>query len=119
MKMGMPMGDDSHELLSTVRKIYELLELLAEDKIAQRDAKQRTALLEIVGTNVKKQKSVFLMDGSRTQAEIQRATSVNQGHLSTMVGKLYKVKLLVGDTKKPKLDISIPAGFFESNARTK
>ncbi len=58
------MSDDLNELLATVRKIYELLELLAEDKIAQRDAKQRTALLEIVGTSATKQKSVFLMDGT-------------------------------------------------------
>jgi hypothetical protein len=106
------MSDDSNELLATVRKIYGLLELLAEDKIAQRDAKQRTALLEIVGTSATKQKSVFLMDGTRTQAEIHRVTSVNQGHLSTMVGKLHKAKLLVDDTKKPKLAISIPPNFF-------
>jgi hypothetical protein len=64
------MSDDSAELLETVRKIYGLLELLAEDKIAQRDAKQRATLLEIVGTSATKQKSVFLMDGTRTQTEI-------------------------------------------------
>jgi hypothetical protein len=58
---------------------------------------------------------VFLMDGTRTQAEIKRATSVHQGHLSTMVGRLHKAKLLVDDTKKPKLAISIPPNFFESN----
>ncbi len=112
------MSEDSTELLETVRKIHGLLELLAEDKIAQRDAKQRTALLEIVGTSAAKQKSVFLMDGNRTQAEIRDETSVNQGNLSTMVGKLYEAKLLVGDTKKPKLVISIPPTFFESNAKT-
>jgi len=110
------MSDDSIELLETVRKIYGLLELLAEDKIAQRDAKQRAALLEIVGKSAPKQKSVFLMDGSRMQAEIRKSTSVNQGHLSTMVGKLHKAKLLDGDTKKPKLAISIPQNFFESGA---
>jgi hypothetical protein len=113
------MSDDSREILVTVQKIYGLLELLAEEKIAQRDARQRTALLEIVGTSAAKQKSVFLMDGTRTQAEIFREASVNQGHLSTMVGKLYKANLLAGDTKKPKLAISIPANFFESNAKTK
>ncbi len=113
------MSDDLNELLATVRKIYELLGLLAEDKIAQRDVKLRTALLEIVGTSATKQKSVFLMDGTRTQTEIRSVTSVNQGHLSTMVGKLHKAKLLVGDTKKPKLVISIPSNFFESNAETK
>jgi hypothetical protein len=113
------MSDDCSELLETVRKIHGLLELLAEEKIAQRDAKQRTALLEIVGTSAKKQKSVFLMDGTRTQKEIVTETSVNQGDLSTMVGKLYNAKLLMGDKKKPKLAISIPPNFFESNAETK
>ena len=113
------MSDDSTELLETVRKIHGLLELLAEDKIAQRDAKQRTALLEIVGTSTTKQKSVFLMDGTRTQTEIHGATSVNKGHLSTMVGRLFNAKLLVGDAKKPKLAISIPPNFFENNAKTK
>lgn len=113
------MSEDSAELLETVRKIYGLLELLAEDKIAQRDAKQRAALLEIVGGSDTKQKSVFLMDGTRTQTQIHGATSVNKGHLSTMVGTLHKAKLLVGDTKKPKLAISIPPNFFEHNAKAK
>jgi hypothetical protein len=110
------MHDDATELLDTVRKIHSLLELLAEEKIAQRDAKQRAALREIVGASLAKQRSVFLMDGSRTQAEIHRATSVNQGHLSTMVSKLHKAKLLAGDPKKPKLAISIPPTFFEGHA---
>jgi hypothetical protein len=45
------MSESSVEILETLRKIYGLLELLAEDKIAQRDAKQRAALREIVGTS--------------------------------------------------------------------
>lgn len=109
------MSESSVEILETLRKICGLLELLAEDKIVQRDAKQRAALREIVGTSSAKQKSVFFMDGSRTQAEIIRATSVNQGHLSTMVSRLHKEKLLTSDTKKPKLNFSIPPNFFESN----
>jgi hypothetical protein len=112
------MIDDSAELLETVRKIHGLLELLAEDKVAQRDAKLRTALLEIVGTSATKQKAVYLMDGTRTQAQIHQETSVNQGHLSTMVGKLQGAKLLTGDKKNPSLAISIPKNFFESNAET-
>jgi hypothetical protein len=110
------MSDES-ELLTTVRKIYGLLELLAEEKISERDAKQRKALREIVGTSPSKQKSVFLMDGARTQVEIMRAAAVNQGHLSTMVGKLNKAGLLVGEQRKPKLAISIPQDFFEKNAK--
>lgn len=103
------------ELTDLIRKIHGLLELLAEDKIAQRDAKQRGVLREIVGSSSTKQKSVFLMDGARTQAEIRKETGVNQGHLSTMVGKLHKAKLLEGETKIPKLAISIPLNFFEAH----
>ncbi len=112
------MSDDSSELLETVRKIYGLLELLAEEKIAQCDAKQRAELREIVGSSKPKQKSIFLMDGTRNQKQIHEKTSVNRGHLSTMVGKLHKAKLLVGDTAKPHLAISIPSTFFEANAKT-
>ena len=112
------MAEDSAELIEIIRKIYGLLELLAEDKIAQRDAKQRTTLLEIVGTGAAKQKSIFLMDGTRTQREIRAVTSVNQGNLSAMIGRLQKAKLLTGDTKTPKLAISIPQTFFESNAES-
>lgn len=110
------MSESSADILETLRKIYGLLELLAEDKIAQRDMKQRSVLLEIVGKSVPKQKSVLLMDGSRSQTEIHSETSVNKGHLSTMIGQLQKANLLDGDTKKPKLTISIPSSFFENNA---
>ena len=111
--------NEESELLTTVRKICGLLELLAEEKIAERDAKQRVALRQVVGTSLTKQKSIFLMDGTRTQAEVVRATTVNKGHLSTMVGKLHEAKLLIGDTKRPKLAISIPANYFENNAEAK
>lgn len=109
------MTDNSTEVLETLRKIYGLLELLAEDKIAQRDAKQRATLLDIVGKSVPKQRSVLLMDGTRSQAEIHSETSVNRGHLSTMLGQLQTANLLHGDTKKPRLAISIPSTFFEAN----
>ena len=112
------MSNDTKELLETVQKIHALLELLAEEKIAQRDAKQRSALREIVGASPNKQKSVLLMDGSRTQAEIHRTTSVNKGDLSTMVGKLHKAKLLVGDIKRPKLAISVPLTFFDARGES-
>lgn len=112
------MNDADTEILSALNKILGLLELLAEDKIAQRDAKQRAELRGIVGSSKPKQKSVFLMDGTQTQREIRRETSVNQGNLSTMVGKLHKAKLLLGDTTKPHLAISIPSTFFETNAET-
>jgi len=105
---------ESQELLSTVREIRELLRLMAEPAIAERDRRLRAELREIVGRSAARSKSIFWMDGNRTQADIQRETKINKGDLSTLVKKLGASKLLSGEGKKPKLAISIPANFFES-----
>jgi hypothetical protein len=105
----------AHFLLEEVRQMRKLLELLAEPAIAQRDAKLREELRKIVGAGRKKQQSVFLMDGSRTQAGIVAQTSVNQGDLCTMVGKLESAGLLADGKKYPKLAISIPSTFFQAD----
>lgn len=109
------MNDDHAELLlGEVRQMRKLLELLAEPAIAQRDAKLRDELRNIVGSSSKKQQSVLLMDGSRSQKQIIAETSVNQGHLSTMVGRLESAGLLASGKKQPKLSISIPLNFFHA-----
>jgi hypothetical protein len=108
------MVDHSIELLATVREIRLLLELLAEPAIAQRDAKLRAELLKIVGSSKVHRKVVFLLDGVHTQKDIRDKTSAHSGNLSTFIGKLKEAKLLTGDSKTPKLAISIPANFFES-----
>lgn len=109
------MTDNSAELLGVLHKIHGLLELLAEDRIAERDAKQRKALREIVGGSGPMQRSVLLMDGTRSQKDIISETSAHKGQLSTLVGKLRAAKLLVEDLKDPKLAISIPSNFFDSD----
>jgi hypothetical protein len=106
------------ELLNEIIEIRKLLELLAEPAIAQRDAKLRKELRELVGSSIPKHKSVFLMNGERTQAQIRGETSINQGYLSTLVTGLNKAKLLVGDPKLPKLAIAIPPNFFDSDANS-
>src|SRR5690242_11647208 len=102
-------------LLDEVRKMRKLLELLAEPAIAQRDAKLRDALREIVGSSAKKQQAVMLMNGTRTQAQIVTQTSVHQGDLSTMVGRFESAGLLLDGRKQPKLAIPIPSNFFDAN----
>lgn len=106
--------NDSDQLLSAVQEIRDLVRLMAEPAIAERDRKLRAELKQVVGKSAAKSKSVFLMDGSRTQADIRRETKINKGHLSTLTKTLGASKLLTGDGKKPKLAISIPATFFES-----
>jgi DNA-binding MarR family transcriptional regulator len=110
------MDEQSGELLSAVREIRDLIRLMAEPAIAERDKKLRDELRRIVGKSVLKAKAVLLMDGSRLQSAIQRDTGMNQGNLSTLVKQLNDGNLLSGNVKEPKLVISIPANFFENGA---
>ena len=110
------MVDTSAELLSAVQEIRNLLRIMAEPAIAEHDKKARAELRRVVGDSGKKRAAVFLMDGTRIQSAIQKETGINQGHLSTLVKQLNANKLLAGDGKQPKLAISIPEDFFESEA---
>jgi hypothetical protein len=106
-------GEREQALLDEVRHIRELLQLLAEPAVAQRDATLRDELRKLVGASARRQKSVLLMNGARTQKDIIAETSVHGGDLSTLVKKLEAAGLLVGDKKKPKLALSIPTSFFD------
>jgi hypothetical protein len=106
--------DEPSEVLKAVCEIRDLVRLMAEPAIAARDQKLRAELKKIVGKSTANSRSIFLMDGSRAQAEIQREAKINQGNLSTLVKKLNESKLLAGPAKKPKLAISIPSNFFEN-----
>ena len=108
--------DPVAELLSAVREIRDLVRLLAEPAIAERDRKARGELRRIVGNSVAKKKAVLLMDGSRPQRAIHREAGINEGHLSTLVKQLNSANLLSGDRKEPKLSISITANFFENES---
>lgn len=110
------MGDEFAELLGAVREIRDILLLMAEPAIAERDKKLRDELRRIVGNGAAKAAAVLLMDGSRTQAAIRSESGMNQGNLSTLVKRLDDSKLLLGQVKQPKLAISIPANFFQNGA---
>jgi len=109
------MSDNSAQLLEAVNEMRELLRLMAEPAIAERDKKLRASLREIAGSPTgKKAKAVLLMDGSRTQKSIISKCGINQGDLSKLVTKLKAANLVPGDGKQPKLAISIPQNFFEN-----
>jgi len=108
--------DPLGEILSAVREIRDLVRLLAEPAIAERDRKSRGELRRIVGKSVAKKKAVLLMDGSRTQRAIHGETGINKGDLSTLVKQLDGANLLSGDRKEPRLSIPIAPNFFESES---
>lgn len=110
------MADYSAELLEAICEIRDLVRLLAEPAVAERDRKLRDELRRIVGRSQVNARAVLQMDWSQTQKDIHKATRVNQGNLSTLVKRLIKSGLVAGDPKKPKLVISIPPNFFEAEA---
>lgn len=112
-------NDEAGLMLGELRQMRKLLEVMAEPAIAQRDVKLRDALRGIVGASPKKQASVMLMDGGRTQAQIAAETDISKGNLSEMVSQLEDGRLLADDKKRPKLAISIPANFFDAATNTK
>ena len=108
------MADESSELLSAIKEIRDLLRVMAEHAIAEHYKKARAALRSIVGISPKKAKAVYLMDGTKSQAAIQKETGINQGDLSVLVKLLREEKLLSGDKKEPSLAIKLPKDFFEA-----
>jgi hypothetical protein len=107
------MTDPNLEILNTVNEIRDLLRLLAEPAIAERDRKLRDELRRIVGSSRAKSGAVRLMDGTRTQRTIHRETGMHEGNLSTLVKKLISGKLLLDGPNGPKLAIVVPDSFFE------
>lgn len=108
------MTDESNELVSAVKEIRDLLRVMAEPAMAEHDKKARVELRRIVGTSSKKAKAVYLMDGTKNQAAIQKETGINKGNLSVLVKLLREGSLLSADKEEPSLAIKIPENFFEA-----
>lgn len=108
------MTDLSAQMLHVLAEMRDLLRLLAEPAIAERDKRLREELRNLGGIATgKKAKAILLMDGTKTQAEITKTCGVHKGDLSGLVKKLNSAGLLSDDLKQPKIVIPIPANFFE------
>jgi CRP-like cAMP-binding protein len=107
------MPDSSENLLSVAIEIRELLRLLAEPAIAQRDEKLRASAREIAGKSQPKRSAILHMDGARTQKEISDATGIDKSDLSKLV-KALRANGLMSQGENPRLTIPLPANFFES-----
>jgi hypothetical protein len=108
------MSDRSAEMLKVLAEMRDLLRLIAEPAIAQRDKKLRETLRGLAAsTTGKKAKAIRLMDGTRNQTRIVNECGINGGDLSVLVKNLKAAQLLTGNLKQPQLAISIPPNFFE------
>lgn len=111
------MSGTEDRLLEAVQEIRDLVRLMAEPAMAERDRKLREELRRVVGTSPQKAKSALTMDGSRTQKEICSVVGIDDGNLSTFVKQLKSANLLADDPKRPKLAIVVPANFFEGDKK--
>jgi len=108
------MTEESGQMLRVLIEMRDLLRLIAEPAIAERDKKRRASLRGIAGNATgKKAKAILLMDGTRTRQRIIAECGINEGDLSGLVKKLSLAELITGDAKQPQLAISIPQNFFE------
>jgi hypothetical protein len=103
------MSDDT-ELL---REIRDLLRLIAEPAVAERDKKLRGLLLQAVGKSKRKADAVILMDGTRSQAAIRKECGIDMGDLSRLVKALREAALIGADDKQPKTVFPVPANFLD------
>lgn len=108
------MSDQTAQMLQVLTEMRDLLRLMAEPAIAQRDKKLRGELRGLAGAaGGKKARAILLMDGTRNQTGISSECGIDKGDLSVLVKKLKAADLLKGEPKQPELAISIPANFFE------
>lgn len=102
------MSEDT-ELL---REIRDLLRLIAEPALAERDQNLRAALLQIVGKSKQKEAAVALMDGTRSQAAIRNECGIDTGNLSRLVKALREASL-IGTDEIPKTVFTVPMNFID------
>lgn len=103
----------SSEVSAAILEMRDLLRLIAEPAIAQRDQRQRENLKVIVGKSQPKAKAAQLMDGTKSQTEIHKLSGMQKSNLSLFVKQLSEAGLLSSTSQAPKLALLIPPNFFE------
>lgn len=98
--------------LDVLREIRDLLMLMAEPQLAERDKVRREQLRKVAGRGEKNMKAVLLMDGTRNQAAIAKEAPIDGGQLSGLVKALREAKLLREDAN-PSLVIPVSESMFK------
>lgn len=113
------MVGDIDEQTELLREVRDLLRVMAEPALAERDKRVRKALREVVGKSKQKAEAVLLMNGKRSQSELRNAAGMDRGNLSRLVGALRGKGLLKPDDRHPELVISVPSNFFDDSEELK
>lgn len=98
--------------LDVLLEIRDLLLLIAEPQLAERDRKWRDELRKIAGKSEKSIKAVMLMDGNRNQASIAKEIPMDVGQLSKLV-KALKAASLLNPSENPQVVIPVTESIFK------
>lgn len=102
-------GDTELKVLCEIR---DLLLLIAEPQIAERDKSVREQLRKIAGKSARNTKAILLMDGSRNQAAIAKEVPIDFGQLSKLVKNLANAKLIKPGSN-PEIVIPVTESIFK------
>jgi hypothetical protein len=106
---------DVEEQTELLREMRDLLRVIAEPALADRDKRVRKAIREVVGRSKQKAGAVLLMNGKRSQSELRNAAGMDSGNLSRLVAALRDRALIKPDERQPELVISVPPNFFDDS----
>ena len=100
--------------LEVLLEIRDLLQVIAEPALSERDKKLRTSLRSVVGSSDKRARAVQLMDGSESQSAIAKEAGLDAGNVSRLAKALAAERLSSSDEKCPRLLLRIPHTFFDT-----
>ncbi len=103
------------ELLTEIR---DLLQVMAEPSLAQREEKFRDAVRAVGAKSPQRCAAIMLMDGSRSQTAIGKEADLDQSTVSRLVKALSAQSLITADEKHPKLRTKLPLNFFDHKGKT-
>lgn len=98
--------------LEVLKDIRELLTLVAEPQLAERDKKRRDELRRIAGKGEKNIKAVLAMQGVKSQKEISSEAKIDASQLSRLVKSLHSAGLLDPNSDVPKLVFPVNEQLF-------
>lgn len=105
------------EQTALLREVLDLLRVIAEPALAERDKRRRATLAEMVGRSKPRAAAVLLMNGAKNQKTICAESGIDGGDLSRLVKSLRLNSLIGPEEKQPKLVITIPPNFFDKGIR--
>lgn len=106
------MANGNESELDVLRDIRDLLMLMAEPQLAERDKARREDLRRIAGKGEKNMRAVLLMDGTKNQAAVAKEVPMDVGQVSRLVKALGEAKLLK-DTPNPHIVIPVSESVFK------